>query len=41
MPAPEKLPMTAGFSVMTGAKDGVSIEELLEPLDMMLVKRPQ
>lgn len=36
-PAPERLPMTAGKSVLGGG--GVGMEEALKPLDEMLVRR--
>ncbi|KAH8782992.1 hypothetical protein F5883DRAFT_404454 [Diaporthe sp. PMI_573] len=40
-PAPERLPMTAGKSVLAGAGSTSDIEEVLKPLDDMMVARLQ
>lgn len=40
-PAPERLPMTAGKSVLAGAGSATDMEEILKPLDDMMVGRLQ
>lgn len=40
-PAPERLPMTAGKSVLAGAGSTSDMEEILKPLDDMMVGRLQ